>query len=159
MFMRLMTIVRYAAISCWVLFALSGCDATVELTKAPFDATTHLTDGTTNASSEFLEPTKEFSSSTTPGSWLQGGNPAKARRKVEVFVVYTYDNLRSDISQGHGEYLSSLASLAGVPQEQQTAFQSHMRNSYASMFDEELPVRESTARVVEAAWSDGFGRR
>lgn len=39
------------------LMVLSGCDATVELTKAPFDATSDLIDGISNAGSEFLEPT------------------------------------------------------------------------------------------------------
>ncbi|SLM47354.1 conserved protein of unknown function [Nitrospira japonica] len=145
-------------ISLWGLAAaLSGCDATVELTKAPFDATSDLTDGISNASSEFLEPTKEFSSSTTPGS-VAGVNRAKAKRKLEVFTLYTRDNLRTDISKGQGEYLSSLASIAGVPQDQRGEFGRHMQQSYATLFDETLAAKESTARLVDAAWVAGYGR-
>jgi hypothetical protein len=148
-----------AIILCTLFLALSGCDATIELTKAPFDATSDLTDGTSNAISDLTQPTKEFLSSTTPGSSFNGNNPARTRQKVEIFVVYTHENLRSDISQGHGEYLGSLASLAGVPGDRQAEFRAYMRNAYASMFDDDLPVRDSTARVVEAAWSKGFGRQ
>ncbi len=140
-----------------MLVVLSGCDATVELTKAPFDATTHLTDGTSNASSEFLEPTKEFSSSTTPGSDA-GINRAKAKRKLEVFALYTHDNLRTDISRGRGEYLTSLASMAGVPQDRRGWFDRHMQRSYAMLFDDAVAAKESTARIVEAAWVAGYGR-
>lgn len=149
---------RLSVSLCLMLASLSGCitDATTELTKAPFDAITDLTDGTTNATSEFTQPVKEFTSSTTPGSWFTGNNPAKARQKLEVFAAYAYENLRSDIARGDGEYLVSLAALAGVPQEQQPVFQLQMRNAYAMMFDEAIPPRESSARLVEAAWSAGI---
>lgn len=140
-----------------MLLVLCGCDATVELTKAPFDATSDLTDGISNASSEFLQPTKELSSSTTPGS-VADANRAKAKRKLEVFTLYTHDNLRTDISRGQGEYLASLASIAGVPGERRGEFGVRMRDSYATFFDGAVPEKESTARIVEAAWLSGYGR-
>lgn len=139
-----------------ILFS-SGCDATVELTKAPFDATSHLTDGTSNASSEFLQPTKELSSSSTPDS-VAGMDRARAKRKLQVFALYTHDNLRTDISRGQGEYLASLASIAGVPGEQRGEFDGHMHDSYAALFDNAIAANESTARIVEAAWLAGYGR-
>lgn len=141
-----------------IVVGLSSCDATIELTKAPFDATTHLTDGTTNATSEFTQPLKELTSSTTPGSWFTGDNPAKARQKLEVFAAYAYENIRSDVARGNGEYLVSLAALAGVPQDRQLHFRLHMRNAYATMFDEALSPGESSTRIVETAWSMGNGR-
>jgi len=140
-----------------MLVVLSGCDATVELTKAPFDATSDLTDGISNASSEFLQPTKELSSSTTPGS-VADINRAKAKRKLEVFTLYTQDNLRTDISKGQGEYLTSLASIAGIPQDLRGEFDRHMQSSYATLFDETIAAKETTARIVEAAWVAGYGR-
>lgn len=149
---------RLWASLCGTLAVLSGCDATVELTKAPFDATSHLTDGTSNASSEFLQPTKELTSSTTPDS-AAGIDRARAKRKLEVFALHTHDNLRTDISRGRGEYLTSLASLAGVSPEQRSRFDLHMRDSYATLFDDAVAAKESTARIVEAAWVAGYGRR
>jgi hypothetical protein len=136
----------------------SGCitDATVELTKAPFDATTQLTNGTTAATSEFVDPLVDFTSSTTPGA--ASVVPAQAKKRLEVFTASTYDNLRSDISRGSGEYLASLATLAGVPSAQFIQFQSFMQESYGAMFDDKLPSADSTRQIVDIAWAAGYGR-
>jgi hypothetical protein len=138
----------------------SGCitDATTELTKAPFDATSQLTNGTTAALSEFTDPLTDFTSSTTPGA--EGGIvPSRAKKRLQIFAASSYENLRADISRGHGEYLVSLATLAGVPSGQVSQFQTFMQNSYSTMFEEEIPIPESTHQIVEIAWAAGYGQR
>lgn len=146
---------------CGVLFALclSGCmtDATVELTKAPFDATTALTDGTSKATGEILDPLTELTSSTTPGASV-AAPLTRARQKTEVFASYSYEHLRSDIARGSGEYLVSLATLAGIPSDRQIAFQVLMHDAYATLFDQRMTFRESTARMVDVTWAEGFGK-
>ncbi len=140
------------------MLMMAGCitNATVELTKAPFNATTALTNGTTEAIDAILDPLTNFTSSSTPGESVD--HLIRARQKTEVFASYSYENLRADIARGSGEYLISLATLAGIPSGRQTEFQSQIRNAYSTMFDESIPFRESTIRVVEAAWSEGYGR-
>ncbi len=141
-----------------LLLTLGGCmtDATVELTKAPFDATTQLTDGTTGATKEFLDPTTEFTSSTTPGA-LTDGRLLRAKRRATVFAMHTHENLRADIARGQGEYLASLASLTGVSAERWPEFQATMIDSYPSLFDQQLPKSQSTERVIDLAWAKGYG--
>ncbi len=146
---------------CGVLFTvfLSGCmtDATVELTKAPFDATTALTDGSSKATGEILDPLTELTSSTTPGASIV--DPLiRARQKTEVFASYSYEHLRSDIARGSGEYLVSFATAAGIPPDRHTAFQDRMRDAYATLFDQRMTFRESTARMVDVTWAEGFGK-
>lgn len=148
--------------SCGLMFGivmLSGCmtDATVELTKAPFDATTALTNGTSNAIGEILEPTKKFLSSTTPGA-MAIDRFTRSREKTELFVGYSYEHLRAEMARGSGEHIASLAVLAGIPSDRRPQFQEKMRDAYSTMFDESLPLREARIRLVNAAWSDGFGR-
>ena len=140
------------------MLIMSGCitDTTVELTKAPFNATTALTRGTTEAVNDILDPLTKFTSSTTPGELVD--HFIRARQKTEVFASYSYEYLRADMARGSGEYLVSLASLAGIPSDRQTEFQYQMCNAYSSMFNETVPFRESTVRIVEAAWSEGLGR-
>ena len=141
-----------------LLLSASGCvtNATTELTMAPFDATTDLTNGTTAAAADITRAVTDFTSSTTPGA--SGNNPL-ARKKLELFASSSYENLRSDIARGSGEYLVSLATLAGVPSERVTAFQFFMQDSYTTMFDETVPTKDSAARIVETAWSEGHGRK
>jgi Protein of unknown function (DUF3015) len=143
-----------------VLLSASGCitNATIELTLAPFDATTDIANGVTAASSEFTQPLREFTSSTTPGA-ADINSPARTRKKLEMFASLSYENLRADISRGNGEYLVSLATLAGVPSARAAEFQFYMQHSYATMFDETVPTKVSTARIVETAWAEGHGRK
>ncbi len=141
-----------------LLLTLTGCmtNATVELTKAPFDATTDLTNGTSGATKEFLDPTTEFTSSTTPGA-LSEGNLIKAKRRATFFAMQSQDNLRTDIARGQGEYLASLGRLTGVSANRWGDFQSTMTDSYATLFDEQLSPSQSTERVVNLAWAKGYG--
>ncbi len=143
-----------------LLLTLGGCmtNATVELTKAPFDATTDLTGGTSGATREFLDPLTEFTSSTTPGA-LSAGQLLRAKQKATFFAMQSQDNLRTDIARGQGEYLASLATLTGVSADRWTDFQTTMIGSYATLFDQQLSPSQSTERVVNLAWANGYGMR
>lgn len=148
--------------TCWLVLGalmLFGCstDATIELTKAPFDATTDLTNGTSNAIGELLEPTKKFLSSTTPGS-AAIDRFTRAREKTELFVGFSYEHLRADVARGSGEHLASLAVLAGIPAERRPQFQEYLRDAYLAIFHESLASRDTRLRIVNAAWAEGFGR-
>lgn len=141
-----------------MLLTLAGCmtDATVELTKAPFDATTDLTGGTSGATREFLDPTTEFTSSTTPGA-LTDGRLLRAKAKATVFATHTHANLRVDIARGQGEYLASLASLTGVSADRWTDLQTTLTQSYPALFDQQLTPLQSAKLVVDLAWAQGYG--
>ena len=141
-----------------LLLTLGGCmtDATVELTKAPFDATTDLTGGTSGATREFLDPTTEFTSSTTPGA-LTDGRLLRAKAKATVFATHTHANLRVDIARGQGEYLASLASLTGVSADRWTDLQTTLTQSYPALFDQQLTPIQSAKLVVDLAWAQGYG--
>lgn len=128
------------------MLLLTGCsttegtsDATADLTKAPFEATTDVT------------------SSTTPGT-VAIDRLTRARQKTELFVGYSYEHLRTEAARGSGEHVASLAVVAGVPAEQQGQFQQDLRESYSALFHESIPPREARDRLVNIAWAEGFGR-
>ncbi|HNK15857.1 MAG TPA: DUF3015 family protein, partial [Nitrospira sp.] len=125
-------------------------------TKAPFDATTDLTGGTSGATREFLDPTTEFTSSTTPGA-LTDGRLLRAKAKATVFATHTHANLRVDIARGQGEYLASLASLTGVSADRWTDLQTTLTQSYPALFDQQLTPIQSAKLVVDLAWAQGYG--
>ena len=142
-----------------VLLMSSGCvtNATTELLEAPFVATTDLTGGTTAAVADITNAVTDFTSSTTPGA-VGSDNPAWAKKRLQAFTQSSHDNLRFDISRGHGEYLVSLATLAGIPSAHVADFQAQMQDSYGTMFDDGLPSQESTRKIVDIAWAAGYGR-
>src|SRR6185436_15278507 len=105
-----------AVLGMGVLLIATGCvtNATTELTEAPFVATSDITNGTTAAAADITGAVTDFTSSTTPGA-VGSENPAWAKKRLHNFTKSSYENLRADISRGHGEYLVSLATLAGIP--------------------------------------------
>ena len=146
---------------------LSGCGAmqplvtqpTLDLTKAPFKASTdlseapfrassELTDGTSQAVTDLTEPTKNFTSSTSPSSWFSADGTLKAEYKVMAFTVLNYDNLTENIARGEGEYLASLASLAHVPQEEQARFFAVAQGLYPSVYGDGIEPVESVNRLI-----------
>ena len=131
----------------------TGCvtDATTELTKAPIDATTDISGGVSAATSEFTEPTKEITSSTTPGAWFSDDGFIKAEHKVRAFTAYSFHSLKTDVAQGRGEYLTSLAALLGLPQEHHPAFFEHMQEQYPLLYAEHITPVESLNRVLVEA--------
>ncbi len=134
-------------------FSFVGCDATTELIKAPFDATTDLTDGTTQASKDILQPLKEFTSSTTPGSMF-GDKSLKAKYRLQAFVAYSFNNVQRDVAQGQGEYLTSLATLAGIPQERRPQFFGLLQDRYSTIYSTDAAPIESMHRLVSMAWPE-----
>lgn len=119
------------------MLILSGvsCGPTTDTLQAPFDIT----------------------SSTSPGNSASSG-PARARQQLERFVAFSYESVSGDIAQGYGEYLTSLAVLAGIPNDSQAAFRAEMQSRYGLISDPRLSGKEARALVVNHAWSAGYGR-
>lgn len=86
-----------------------GCDVTCELLKAPFDATTVVPDGTTQATRKITQPSKEFASTTTLGPLYRN------ELMPPAVITYNFDNLRHDSAQDRGEYLTSIVTLVDIP--------------------------------------------
>lgn len=104
-----------------------------------------------------FELTSDFTSSTSPGDSAVIG-PAKAHQRLERFVAYAYDGVSNDIAKGNGEYLTSLAVLAGIPTDSQVTFRAEMQSRYAEIYDPVLSRKDAWALVVNHAWSAGYGR-
>jgi hypothetical protein len=76
------------------------------------------------------ETIKDFLSSTTPGAWFTEDGILKADQKVNAFVALNFENLKQDMARGHGEYLTSLSALLGVPQDRSGAFFAYAQSRY-----------------------------
>jgi hypothetical protein len=70
-----------------------------------------------------------------------------ASEKVNVFAALNFDNLAQEMAQGGGEHLASLATLLGVPEDQQPAFFAMTQDKYKTLIQsgETTPVAMLTA--------------
>lgn len=119
-----------------------GCDATRELVKAPFDATTAVSNGTTQATGELTQPSKEFTSSTTPSSLF------KNEQQLRAFIANNFNNLQSDIAQGRGEYLTSLSTLAEIARDRHRQFFAELQHLYPRLYPQESSSSQSLEHVI-----------
>jgi hypothetical protein len=97
------------------------------------------------------ETVKDILSSTTPGDWFTGDGLLKPDQKVNAFVALNLENLKQDMAQGHGEYLTSLSTLLGVPQDRQASFFAHAQSRYPFVREHQSSPQEVIALLVEKA--------
>jgi hypothetical protein len=93
-------------------FAVSGCNTT----KATVDTLV------------------AFTSSTTPGTVFTQDSVLKEEHKAIFFTTLNFENLRQDVAQGHGEYLTSLSALLHIPTHRQEAFFGLAQRHYAGLY-------------------------
>ncbi len=62
--------------------------------------------------------------------------------KVNVFAAINFENLAQDMARGEGEHLASLATLMGVPEDQQAEFFTLAQDKYTTLIQsgETTPV-------------------
>lgn len=149
--------VLHTGMMCCLTLGLSACDATVELVKAPFDATTAVSNGTTQGASELTQPTKEFTSSTTPGSRVGSEDLIRAKQRLHTFAAYNFNNLQHDIAQGRGEYLNSLLTLAHIPEASHPQTLRDLQQRYVALYSSNQSPAELTRRLVDVVWIAPIG--
>ncbi len=115
-----------------LVYSLAGC--TVKAT----------TKTTTDVMTNFL-------SSTSGKSWLSEDGLVKQELKIKAFAAVNFENLKRDMAQGHGEYLSSLGTLLGVPGDSQEDFSTLAREKYPVLIpsDRTTPGEMLTALARE----------
>jgi len=75
--------------------------------------------GTTD---EITDTTQNTTVSTSGRSWFTNDGLVRQGEHANAFAALNYDNLTHDMALGGGEYLSSLGTLMGVPDDQRAAF-------------------------------------
>jgi hypothetical protein len=58
-----------------------------------------------------------------------------AQEKVNVFAAMNFENLAQEMAQGHGEHLTSLATLMGIPADRQAGFFSLTQARYTALME------------------------
>jgi hypothetical protein len=87
-----------------------------------------------------------FGISTGTSGCTNNGQIVK-NEQVNVFASINFENLSQEMAQGQGEHLVSLATLLGIPAEDQPAFFSLAQEKYAALISagEQAPVAMLTA--------------
>jgi len=81
---------------------------------------------------------------TSDGKWM-------AEQKVTMFAEINFENLSQEMAQGHGEHLASLATLMGVPADQQPAFFALTQEQYTTLIQSGETAPVAMIKALNAA--------
>jgi len=96
-----------------------------------------------NTSKATVDTFAKFTSSTSPGSWIDADGVIQESQKACLFAAVAFENLEQDIARGNGEYLRSMAVLMKIPAGEQDEFRSLAQRQYSRLFASDRRTAES----------------
>jgi hypothetical protein len=105
-----------------------------------------------NTTKATVDTFAKFTSSTSPGEWIDADGVITDSQKARLFTAVAYENLEQDIARGNGEYLTSMAVLMRVPPGEQDKFRTRAQGNSSVLFG---PLRSSSVLTAErrkACW-------
>jgi hypothetical protein len=96
-----------------------------------------------NTSKATVDTFAKFTSSTSPGDWINTDGVIQESQKARLFASVAFENLEQDIARGNGEYLKSLAVLMNIPAGEQDEFRSLSQRQYSRLFASDSRTAES----------------
>ncbi len=76
------------------------------------------------------DTTSNITGTTSGQAWWNEDGQIKPDFKTTAFIILNHENLQQDSAAGRGEYLASVSTLLGVPDDRQSAFFSAVQASY-----------------------------
>lgn len=78
-----------------------------------------------------------------------------SNERLKVFVAENMDNLAGDMTNGQGEYLSTLAVLMEIPEETRPDFYSTLQANFSSIYTSEAVSHVEVISNIESVMSAG----
>jgi hypothetical protein len=94
------------------------------------------------------ETINDILSSTSGRTWFTEDGLIKSDHRVDAFMTLNFENVKQDMAQGHGEYLSSLSTLMGIPQDRQPSFFAHAQSRYPFVIEHQSSPEEVIALLA-----------
>lgn len=101
-----------------------------------------------NTTKATLDTFGKFTSSTSPGEWIDADGVIQERQKARLFTAVVFENLEQDIARGNGEYLKSLAILLKIPAGEQGEFSTRAQSEYPLLFASGRRTAESLLAML-----------
>jgi hypothetical protein len=101
-----------------------------------------------NTSKATLDTFAKFTSSTSPGGWINADGIVLESHKARLFTAVVFENLEQDIARGNGEYLTSLAVLLNIPAGEQDEFRTRSQSQYPLLFASDRRTAESMLAML-----------
>ena len=107
-----------------------------------------------NTSKATVDTFAKFTSSTSPGEWINADGVIQESKKALLFAAVSFENLEQDIARGNGEYLTSLGVLLKIPAGEQDEFRTRSQSNYPLLFAPDRRTAESMLATLTSKRED-----
>jgi hypothetical protein len=101
--------------------------------------------GTTN---EITDTTSNVTGSTSGRTWFTEDGILHPEHKLIAFTALNQMNVEQDLARGQGEYVTSLGTLLGVPDDQQAAFRAKAQGAFETLLTSDHDARLQQFRTL-----------
>ena len=97
---------------------------------------------------ETTDTTSNVTGTTSGRTWFNEDGLLNPEHKLIAFASFNQANVEQDLARGQGEYLASLTTLMGLPNDQQTAFHAKAQGAFLTLMTSDQQARIQQLRML-----------
>lgn len=97
---------------------------------------------------ETTDTTSNVTGTTSGRTWFTEDGLLHPEHKLTAFTALNQANLEQDLARGEGEYVTSLATLLEVPNDQQSAFHAKTQGAFETLVASDHEARLQQLRTL-----------
>ena len=97
---------------------------------------------------EITDTTSNVTGTTSGRTWFTEDGILHPEHKLTAFTALNQTNVEQDLARGQGEYVTSLATLLGVPNDQQSAFHAKAQGAFETLMTSDHEARLQHLRTL-----------
>ena len=97
---------------------------------------------------EITDTTSNITGTTSGRTWFTEDGLLHPDHKLTAFLALNQMNVEQDLARGHGEYATSLGTLLGLPNNQQTNFHAKAQEAFETLLTSDPEARREQLRLL-----------
>ena len=97
---------------------------------------------------ETTDTTSNITGTTSGRTWFNEDGLLNPEHKLTAFAALNQENVEQDLAKGQGEYLTSLGTLMGLPNDRQAVFQTKAQGAFLTLMTSDQQARLQQLRML-----------
>ena len=97
---------------------------------------------------ETTDTTSNVTGTTSGRTWFTEDGLLHPEHKLTAFMALNQTNVEQDLARGQGEYVTSLGTLLGLPNDQQAAFHAKAQGAFETLLTSDHEARLQQLRTL-----------
>jgi hypothetical protein len=97
---------------------------------------------------ETTDTTSNVTGTTSGRTWFTEDGLLHPEHKLTAFTALNQTNVEQDLARGQGEYLTSLGTLLGLPNDRQAAFHAKAQGAFETLMTSDHEARLQQLRML-----------